>query len=573
MLFDSNRLVGEWDIILREELIGRIDFDTGKVFNETTGNVDELSRAPLRILKKLISNSNIVVNQDNLYSSYSDGMPESIENTITTHICRLRKFNGGVFRNCIYTKKGDGYVFKATVKKDETKQEVSEECEEPSSINSMANAKQIGEELRITPEEEFLALVDPDKGYLSFSRALLSKLYNGFITTIYGEEYPGYSIPVKKPIFASYDFQELDDIIFDKVNSDISHEVDTNKYEFQCFNTLYESEYREIVRRKVQRGDALGFMALRINIDDDNPMVTARLGTYWQNIFSSHALDYELSRIYKSFINEGLDERSFEDETIWNSLVLDKLPLRGSFHNDIDLQNGGYDKNSLKQSLLFPGKNPNTYSLLATQMLILVWDQNNRTYRLYLGRRSIDTAMLAKMYEIPPAGGFEILQNGGNEYTKDLILENASPTANVFREMLEELFRKKDLKGGATGNINSLVWTDPVVKTLRDGLKKGSNRFAYLGIACDLRQLRYTFNFVLIVKDETSIDCFERIILDEDEFYRGRFVPDLTLSNIELLKGNKYIWEEKLKKIHAPSIVLWKQFRDSSLYDELISVC
>lgn len=110
-------LCGKWDLFLKGENIGYIDFDANEIYSKENHMKVGISKASMCILKKLISNTNSIVDQETLYSSYSDDLEVYAGNSVKSQISILRNVNGKLFADCIATKRSLGYMFVADIEK------------------------------------------------------------------------------------------------------------------------------------------------------------------------------------------------------------------------------------------------------------------------------------------------------------------------------------------------------------------------------------------------------------------------------------------------------------------------
>ena len=110
-------LCGKWDLFFKGENIGYIDFDANEVYSNAKRMKVGIAKASICILKKLILNTNSIVDQEALYSSYSDDLEVYAGNSVKSQISILRNVNGKLFFDCIVTKRSLGYMFIADIKK------------------------------------------------------------------------------------------------------------------------------------------------------------------------------------------------------------------------------------------------------------------------------------------------------------------------------------------------------------------------------------------------------------------------------------------------------------------------
>ena len=112
-------LCGKWDLFLKGENIGYIDFDANEIYSKEKRMKVGIAKASMCILKKLVSNPCSIVTPETLYRSYSDDAEVLIGNSVKSQISILRNVNGKLFADCIVTKRSLGYMFMADIKKNE----------------------------------------------------------------------------------------------------------------------------------------------------------------------------------------------------------------------------------------------------------------------------------------------------------------------------------------------------------------------------------------------------------------------------------------------------------------------
>ena len=377
------------------------------------------------------------------------------------------------------------------------------------------------------------------------------KLYYGesFFTLINGMEYPVYCVEASPLIKKASSLNDFDSIC-DYDNSDIS---DFEIGEHQDYvNNKWFSEYNRILEGRIRYPDRPGYMLDEIRTDKEGKFVslTAHVGTYAENVYSTHVLEYEM---YRAFLEFG--DKDVHDRETWEKLR-NSLTIRNNIHQDVCArEDAGFD--AQMASSLLKGKWRDT--LLSVQMLVILFSDRKQQYEVKCVQRSNLVAVKPGVYQFIPAGGFEILNDSDDDDYDDIELEeNFSPGCAVFREYLEEMFNAPEFEGRGNGSIEDRLLKDPRIMEIENMLREGAAEFHFLGSTLELAGLRHELSFAFIVHDGKYSNT--RLIANE-ECKKGKIIS-IGISEFE---GKHSIWEN----LHAPSASMWEMFKRSGLYDYL----
>ena len=373
-----------------------------------------------------------------------------------------------------------------------------------------------------------------------------------FFMHINGKEFPVFAVKGRMiPDVASIkDFDSLCD--FD--NSVIS-DFDIEDHQSYGKNDYY-AEYSQILEGKIRYPNRPGYMLDELVLNDDGVVdqIRVHVGTYAENVYSCHVLEYEMYRAFQAFGNEDL-----EDPAVWQK-VRNFLIIRNRIHGDTGVKGdpGFYDR--MYSSLL---KGERRDSLLSVQMLVVAKSKRTGKYEVKIIQRSKQVAVAPGIFQFIPAGGFEILNDSDDNIYDDIELEeNFSPGCAVFREFLEELFNVPELEGGGTGSVEDRLLKDPRIVEIEEMLQDGRAALQFLGSVMDLVGLRQELSFVLVIHDPSFSQ--KRFIANK-ECKKG-LVYDIP---IDMLEKKASVW----KTIHGPSAAMWSFFKESELFRQLTGDC
>ena len=398
--------------------------------------------------------------------------------------------------------------------------------------------------------------INKDRRFKLFRQTVLRRYYTeDYFTEVNGKTFPAFCIPSTKIEGSSNEITKYDALLLaDKKNSGIEF----NENEHQNYKKRYYASYSQIVKKRVVAGDRPGLMLDRLKCDKNGNVESFQvyLGTYAENVYTSHVLEYELYRAYKKF--QGKNVKDY-----W-----DKIVKFMKTRNEID-KSVRADKrlNISEEKKAFLTSGEGRHSLLGVQMLVLMREdvksenEKKERYRLFLTKRSKKMAIAPEYYQLIPSGGFEIFSDCQQEYSEKLIRDNLSVGCAVFREYLEEIFRDKNFKVEDNYNLNAALKEDERIQEIEKMLKSGDASFEFLGCVVDLTVLRYELSFVLVIKNS---NYWEKNFKEKNKFWTHKFIDDVYLDNFEQ-KEKKYIWNN----LHWSSAAMWKLFSQTDLYQEL----
>jgi hypothetical protein len=367
--------------------------------------------------------------------------------------------------------------------------------------------------------------------YLKFQEKLLEKYYyedsKRYIVEVFGEKYYAYYFKANDSI-QKYPFGNL--------CNDLSFKDE--KIEKTGYNSSkYQNEYKSIMDTKRPRYDVKGFMLdkFTLNVNGEIEKMSTFVGSYKDNVFTSHILEFELYKIFKKYKNYNLDsDKEYKK-------VISKMKYRNAIHNS----------KSIKQVL---SSGCNRSALLGVQLIILFKESNGR-YKTILIQRSSDVASKPDYYQFVPSGGFEIYDNQGEKSTLT-IKENYSVELAIFRELLEEVFGKKEYDVGNGNEDLRKLEEDGKIRYIREMIKNKKVFFEFMGSAIDLVGLRNELSFIMRIDD---------IEFSKNHFYKnieGKIIKSVYLDQVENFIDDK-------KKLNPASAALWKMCINNHLYKEV----
>ena len=293
----------------------------------------------------------------------------------------------------------------------------------------------------------------------------------------------------------------------------------SNDKQLKYTDSKYYNEYRDIVSKNIHRPDLIGYMLDRFDFNKDGEItgIHTWTGTYTENVYTSHILEYE---VYKAY----LEYRSTHKVDTYN------LVLRNAIHKD-----------GIESSLR---SGNNRASLLGVQMLVVFLDAETQKYQTLVIKRSNDVLNKPGFYQFVPSGGFEAVDN-------NCVAESYNLMSAIFREYLEEVI---------LGQVNDYetvngIMKESAVRQIIEYLDNGSADFKFLGSVTDLCGLRHELSFVLIIHDDT----FSKNVFKSNS--ESKEILRMNISDVESLIP--------AEKINPGSAGLWYLFKTSDLYDTI----
>lgn len=392
--------------------------------------------------------------------------------------------------------------------------------------------------------EKFYAIKNsPD--YKKFEREYLTEYYGlDFFTDTTKGTIPVFTVPYSR-MDASLAKESIRD--FDSLGNKDNVVFSFSAKEHQNYKKKkYYKEYHYLVGSKIKAPDRPGFMLKQLICDENEKMVQFRgyVGTYAENVYTNHVLEYELFKLYKK------RDRGY-------GYLIENSVIRNSMHESVRSPKGSPEyKESMRKSLCSGEARD---SLLSVQMLVLL--RNGNDYDIKIIQRSKDVAVAPDRYQFVPSGGFEILNDSTNGYTDFEIKDNYSAGCAVFREYLEELFGMEEFEGKGNGSVNEALLKEERILTINRLIKEKKADFCFLGSVMDLAGLRHELSFLFVVHDEEY--NVNNKFLGNEESKSKSFISEVTLSNFD---EQNLIWEN----LHGPSAAMWMLFKNSSIYSQMI---
>ena len=396
-----------------------------------------------------------------------------------------------------------------------------------------------------------------DKRIQEFYKVIKSDEYKKFefeyLKLYYGEENFTHThngiIPVFTIKYDSKNDEKVDSITYydklaDKKGVDFSFSIDKHTgYK----KNRYFKKYNTIVGRNIKAPDRPGFMLDEIVCNNNGEMNFFRgyIGTYAENVYSNHVLEYEM---YKLFCwNKKRD--------IITDKLFEKSVIRNAMHASLKRKSFSDMKTEVMRESLRRGEGRK--SLLGVQMIVLMKGEDD--YYISIIQRSKNVAVAPGIFQLVPSGGFEILNDSMNGYSKYEIEANYSPGFAILREYIEEIFGESEFEGVGMGGVNEAILKDKHICKIEEMLKCGHAQLEFLGSVMDLAGLRHELSFALVIKDR---EYSRQKFYGNDEGVSRAFIPSVTLSNFEKRDD---IWSN----LHRPSAAMWSLFKESKVYKEI----
>lgn len=371
-----------------------------------------------------------------------------------------------------------------------------------------------------------------------------------FFVNINNQEFGVYCVRGKDSYEAS--FIKDYDCLCDLKRSQLS-EFDVIDHQGYKENKWYP-EYSRILEGLIRFPDRPGYMLDEIETDENGRFdkIRVHIGTYAENVYTTHILEYELYRAYLQFSDKDLN-----NPDIWHQLK-NSLTIRNSMHSDVKSESGKVFIDEMRNSLL---RGCGRDSLLSVQMLVIIKSKRTGNYEVKIIQRSNNVAIKPGVYQFIPSGGFEILNDSDDGVYDDIeLVENFSPGCAIFREFLEELFNAPEYEGGGTGSIEERLLKDERIRVVEKMLADGNAELHFLGSVIDLAGLRHELSFAFVIHDE---DYSENQFVANEECKKG-IVRSYSIQEFDKIST---IW----KNIHAPSAAMWFMFQNTKTYRSLIS--
>lgn len=398
------------------------------------------------------------------------------------------------------------------------------------------------------PTAEEFYKVKNTTSYKKFEYEYLENYYGSdFFTDTVNGKIPVFTLPYGETVGSNYlASNSIKDFDFLGDKKDLSCEFSIRNHQ-KYKKGIYYKNYHSIVGSKIKFPDRLGFMLKEFNCDEDGKMVgfSGYVGTYAENVYSTHILEYELFKLYQER-DKGY-EYLIKNSTLRNSMhKLGCCAKKSSEYNDAMYKSlcRGYGRDSL----------------LGVQMLVLI--KHGSDYDIKVIQRSKNVAVAPECFQLVPSGGFEIMSNSNFPCSKDEIEDNYSVGCAVFREYLEEIFGIDEFKGNEIDSVNEALLKDERILAVNKLIKEKKADFCFLGSTLNLAGLRHELSFLLVIYDEKYNES--NTFLGNEECKNKNFISNVTVSNFE---EREDIWNN----LHGPSGAMWMLFKNSSIYQKVMN--
>jgi hypothetical protein len=301
-----------------------------------------------------------------------------------------------------------------------------------------------------------------------------------------------------------------------------------------------QKHYNDLLSGIIKRPNQIGFELDEYIVNDHNEIVgfKANVCQYKHTVLTSHILEYELFKTYKS-LGKRFSHNTTAEE------ILSFLPRRQKIH-----------LGQTNEEIMIKGKN--RHSLLSVQMIIIAYWEKIDKYCTLIVKRSDKVAMKPNYYHIIPAGGYEIFEKEGTS-NKYIIKKNFDIELTLFRELLEEVFNGKDYEENENGEAKEIIYKHPDIIDLEEMLNNQTAFLQCLGNVTDLLSLRQELSFLLMVDNAEFMKKnfkfnFEATDLqivpleDLSEFLTGELLYPSSAGLLELVKTSKLIKERNLEQ-------------------------
>lgn len=354
---------------------------------------------------------------------------------------------------------------------------------------------------------------------------VLQKIYPGWkpltINKTNSRGYPGELIKIEKDFnFIKTNLDEIEEeFYYHKGNNKfINKRKFLNRYRLFDFSRgfkafIYRVCYYILVRDNIRYPDLIGYTLETYETNKGGVIenINCSISTYYQNVMESHIMEYELYRLY----NVEKDVNNIDKD-----MILKYLPYRMAIHKKIcgNIEPLISEKNTHAIFRSGAGRP----SLLSVQALIAYKTRNGK-YRTYIGKRNNNVAIYQGRTQIAPAGGFEMYEREKDGYNWEEIKADCKPEIALYREILEEIFNKKEFDGENSDkgivSTNNIIENTPPIKAINETKNKILG-----GISIDLVYLRHTLSY--LVKADKDIFAFNdeawKIFLSQIEFEKAK---------------------------------------------------
>ena len=280
--------------------------------------------------------------------------------------------------------------------------------------------------------------------------------------------------------------------------------------------------FRPIVSDQVHYPNLIGYANTEILFDAKGGVrgFKAQPRPYIETVYTCHVLQYELweafrkkKRIAKAFHRKGISPAQLRElplrNLIHNGEMKEETIGRGKTKHECYILRRTRNQNKKEEEklndIIFKGKNRS--SLCDVNIAILTKTDNDSSWSIALGRRSINVATFPGYWSIVPSGSFELSEktiipnSKKNTYFINKVNNNANITFALFREYLEEVFNLSDYENPNGDNDMAKLKENERIKALVEACKNHEIEVAFLGTCFNLVTLRQTFSFAMVIKE------------------------------------------------------------------------
>ncbi len=308
---------------------------------------------------------------------------------------------------------------------------------------------------------------------------------------INSKEFQEWELKTLKEIYKNTDMVDLYDQTYTAAMIEPAKRF---SYPFDSLCTLEDTKIKRISPSKIQkkylkflggtfRMNMTGFAMTKLDVNNDNKVehVHAIASDYKSNLITAHILEWELYNLYKK-------EKDITDF----SNIMDKLPLRKSYHGDKPPHQAIFDPSD------------NALPLISVQGLIIYKDTRSGGddgWKIVVAQRSSNVTLRPNLWQFQPAGGFEVFGREGEE-NEILLKQGFDIRTALLREYAEELFRVDEFQHKSDSRDATSVLSEENVARLIGMIKKGTAHMEFIGTVVELAFLRHEMTFLIVIDDE-----------------------------------------------------------------------
>lgn len=302
-----------------------------------------------------------------------------------------------------------------------------------------------------------------DPAYLAWVLRVVSRIYAGLeFVSIYGRKHPAVIFRAGKTF--AYPFTGLCQLK--------STEIADMKM------NPAQKAYIALLGDSVKRPKMKGFATEEIILENGGvAAVNARTITYEQNLVTAHILEWELFQHYNK-------SKEITDD------ILSELTLRSVYHGN----------RPPAAAILKPS---DAYPLISVQALVIYKDYkdpDNVKWKAVVAQRQENVAIKPELWQIPPAGGFEVYGHEDDQLEIQL-LQGFDVRAALFREYAEELYNVEEMSFCKDGRDSGSILSEQHIAYLIKLIHSRKASVDFLGIITDLTILRHELSFLILIDD------------------------------------------------------------------------